>query len=82
MGEGACRPGCHRPLSVLAGRTHQASAAVASLAHVAAPPLPAWQVPKAPGGSAKKKKGKGQKLDGALLGFASGTNYSLLEQPE
>jgi hypothetical protein len=38
------------------------------------------QVPKAAG--AAKKKGKGKKLDTNMLGFASGTNYSLLEQPE
>ncbi len=37
------------------------------------------QVPKTVG--AKKKK-KGTKLDSNMLGFASGTNYALLEQPE
>jgi hypothetical protein len=41
---------------------------------------PCVQVPKAAG--AAKKKGKGKKLDTNMLGFASGTNYSLLEQPE
>lgn len=25
---------------------------------------------------------QGKKLDGSMLGFASGTNYALLEQPE
>jgi hypothetical protein len=34
------------------------------------------QVPKTAG---KKKKGK--KLEASLLGFASGTNYDLLEKP-
>ncbi|KAL4426106.1 hypothetical protein ABPG77_002692 [Micractinium sp. CCAP 211/92] len=39
-----------------------------------------WEkVPKTVG--AKKKK-KGTKLDSNMLGFASGTNYALLEQPE
>ncbi len=35
------------------------------------------QVPKTAGG--KKKKGK--KLDTAMLGFSSGTNFALLEHP-
>ena len=50
--------------------------------HPSQPPArpPRWfQVPKTVGG---KKKKKGIKLEGAMLGFASGTNYALLEQPE
>jgi cell wall-associated NlpC family hydrolase len=59
-------------------------AAFPSLGATAAKAQPAkkdadWEkVPKTAGG--KKKKGK--KLDGSMLGFASGTNYALLEQPE
>ena len=39
-----------------------------------------WE--KVPKTAAGKKKAKGKKLDSTMLGFASGTNYSLLEQPE
>ena len=31
---------------------------------------------------AGKKKRKGQKMDGAMLGFATGTNYAALEKLE
>ncbi|GAB4819102.1 hypothetical protein N2152v2_006148 [Parachlorella kessleri] len=40
-----------------------------------------WEkIPKTAGG--KKKKGKGLKVDGTLLGFGTGTNYAVLETPE
>jgi hypothetical protein len=40
----------------------------------------AWA--KVPKTAPNKKKSKGKKVDSQLLGFATGTNYSLLETPE
>lgn len=46
------------------------------------PALPCLAPPQVPKTVGAKKKKKGTKLDSNMLGFASGTNYALLEQPE